>query len=157
MAETRHVTPAQLEAALGRLSRSLTETGMRDVLQAMGFILHSRSMTSFARATAPQHADGMAGEGRPWAPLKPSTIAGRRSGPGEGGPQILVDTGALRQRVVIATRPGEVEVGTAIFYGLYHQTGTRRNLPSRPFIGYNDEDMDKGRTLIMETIQEALR
>lgn len=155
MAETRHVTPAQLEAALGRLSRSLTETGMRDVLQAMGFILHSRSMTSFERETAPQHADGMAGEGRPWAPLSEMTLLQRRQG--TGSVQILVDTGTLRQRVVIETRPGEVEVGTAIFYGLYHQTGTRRNLPSRPFVGYNDEDMDKGRTLIMETIQEALR
>lgn len=155
MAETRHVTPAQLEAALGRLSRSLTETGMRDVLQAMGFILHSRSMTSFERETAPQHADGMAGEGRPWAPLSAMTLLQRRQG--TGSVQILVDTGTLRQRVVIETRPGEVEVGTAIFYGLYHQTGTGRNLPSRPFVGYNDEDMDKGRTLIMETIQEALR
>lgn len=154
MAETRHVTPAQLDAALGRLSRSLTETGMRDVLQAMGFILHSRSMTSFARETAPQHADGMAGEGRPWAPLSAMTLLQRRQG--TGSVQILVDTGTLRQRVVIETRPGEVEVGTAVAYGVEHQTG-RDDMPSRPFVGYNDEDMDKGRTLIMETIQEALR
>lgn len=154
MAETRHVTPAQLEAALGRLSRSLTETGMRDVLQAMGFILHSRSMTSFERETAPQHADGMAGEGRPWAPLSAMTLLQRRRG--TGATKILVDTGTLRQRVVIDARGNEVEVGTAVVYGVEHQTG-RDNMPSRPFIGYNDEDMDKGRTLIMETIQEALR
>ena len=154
MAETQHVTPAQLEAALGRLSRSLTETGMRDVLQAMGFILHSRSMTSFERETAPQHADGMAGEGRPWAPLSAMTLLQRRRG--TGATKILVDTGTLRQRVVIDARGNEVEVGTAVAYGVEHQTG-RDNMPSRPFIGYNDEDMDKGRTLIMETIQEALR
>lgn len=71
------------------------------------------------------------GAERPWAPLSPNTIAGRRRGRGAGGAQMLRDTGHMAQSFT----PGApdslyeetddfVRVGTADRKAAWHHFGT---------------------------------
>lgn len=76
-----------------------------------------------------------------WAPLLEKTIQERvRKGYGAG--PILYRTGELAHSLsgdgngaVKEVTPTSVTVGTDVFYGKFHQTGTRRNLPARRIIG----------------------
>lgn len=85
-------------------------------------------------------------EGRPWKPLKLSTIMARRKGKGKGTPKILQDTGTLRRSFVrevkkdyvkIHIDPGKktikdgVVVGTPIEYAPYHEFGGAKGRPPR--------------------------
>ncbi len=76
--------------------------------------------------------------GRKWAPRRPPV------------PQHppLVETGALQFAAVVAAGHPKaagglitVSVGEP-FYGVFHQTGTRR-MPARPFFGVSDEVMEQ--------------
>jgi phage gpG-like protein len=64
------------------------------------------------------------GAERPWAPLKPSTIAGRRRGKGSGAPQPLRDTGRLAQSFVREITGHTVWVGTRDQRAPWHHYGT---------------------------------
>lgn len=65
------------------------------------------------------------GTEKKWAPLKPSTIAGRRKGKGSGTAQTLQDTGRLKQSFSILKDDGSsVTVGTNLFYAKFHHVGT---------------------------------
>ena len=71
-------------------------------------------------------------EGR-WLPLKPATIAARRTGPNiGGGVKILQDTGRLLQSVTFNPRQDSVDVGAGTEYGFRHQEG--QGVPRRPFL-----------------------
>ena len=65
----------------------------------------------------------------PWVPLRPNTLAGRRTGRGPGGPQPLRDTGRLAQSFVAAgvrldTAAGTVAVGSPDPRAQWHHAGT---------------------------------
>lgn len=65
------------------------------------------------------------GKERPWAPLSPNTVAGRRKGSGSGSAQILQDTGRLKQSFsILRSDENTVTVGTNLSYAKYHHYGT---------------------------------
>lgn len=70
-------------------------------------------------------------EGPGWAPLAPSTLAGRRGG--GAGAKILQDTGVLVNSVSGDSGPDFAEAGSAVPYGAFHVTGTRR-MPARDWL-----------------------
>lgn len=76
--------------------------------------------------------------GAPWKPLKPSTIAARRSGTRKGarskGAQILIDTGALRNSMNSRILgPRRFAIGSPLKYAAVHQEGSG-SIPARPFL-----------------------
>lgn len=91
---------------------------------------------------AEQYKSQGAADGTPWAPLRPSTLEGRRKGRGSrGSVQPLRDTGTMFQSLTSGGARGsvrkvssiEVVVGTKIPYAVYHQFGTRR-MPARKHV-----------------------
>lgn len=65
------------------------------------------------------------GKERKWAPLRPSTIAGRRKGRGTGSAQALQDTGRLKQSFSVLKDDGvSITVGTNLLYAKFHHKGT---------------------------------
>lgn len=92
---------------------------------------------------AQQHADG-----RPWAPLAPSTVKRK------GHSTILLETGRLRASLTQPRhgdgvreqwdewpRAAGLIFGTEVPYSQFHETGTKR-MPARPHVGMNAEALD---------------
>jgi hypothetical protein len=75
-----------------------------------------------------EYTSGSDPYGKPWAPLKPSTLAkGRRPPP-------LTDTGRMKSGTVAFPLPGAgVAVVVGAEYGKYHQTGTSK-MEARPIL-----------------------
>jgi len=97
--------------------------------------------------------------GKPkWLPLKASTIARRRKGPGIGPPKPLLDTGRLsrsyqgmslgRDSKHLMQRK-QLIMGTNVIYGAVHQFGyPPKKIPARP-LSFQPEDI-KALKLIIE-------
>jgi phage virion morphogenesis protein len=90
-------------------------------------------------------------QGRPdkWEKLKPATVARRRKGRGTGSPQILINTGSLKNSHSVRIRSQSVEVGTnkvqakRLHFGYPGGEGRgRAKTPARPFVMFQDEDFD---------------
>lgn len=103
-------------------------------LTLAGEAVRNETLKSFALQAEPQHR-------RPWKPLAPSTVGGRRKGKRKTtkrySAKILLDRGILRGS--IATRktflPPTVWIGTNIVYARTHQFGDQgRNIAARPFL-----------------------
>ena len=58
-----------------------------------------------------------------WLPLRPSTIARRRKGGGEGRPRILRDTGALEKSIQNFWSKNSAGVGSNLSYAPRHDIG----------------------------------
>lgn len=75
-------------------------------------------------------------EGNPtrWKALAESTRRAKmiKYGPGK---QILEGSGWLKQSINASSTANEAAVYTGVFYGVYHQTGTRR-MPQRAFMPF---------------------
>lgn len=98
-------------------------------------------------------------QGRPtrWTPLKPSTLARRRKGPHQGGPQILMDTGGLKHSIkeqVTLSGNSSVSIGSNKKYARRQQMGYEGKTgkgagrghsptPARPFLLIQEEDKPK--------------
>ena len=74
--------------------------------------------------------------GVPWKPLADSTIRGRRRR-GRGA-RILQDTGVMRNSTGFVATTESVEVGFADPKAKYHQTGTRKGVPQRAVLPYDE-------------------
>ena len=81
--------------------------------------------------------------GRPkkFAPLAPSTIAGRRKGRGRGGPKILIDRGRLLASIEKTVTTDGVRIGTNVIYAARQHFGYpggpgrgHAHTPSRKFM-----------------------
>jgi len=83
--------------------------------------------------------------GRPekWKPLKTPNH------------KILVKTGNLRSKFFMRVRRDEIRIGTRIAYAPYQQKGTP-TIPPRPFLMFQDEDLDTALASIEEFIFEDL-
>ncbi len=74
-----------------------------------------------------QFAAGNDAYGKPWAPLKPATLAKGRT------PPPLTDSGDMRSSVSVKPLPGSgIEVTMIVPYSGFHQTGTRNMVPREP-------------------------
>lgn len=128
---------------------------------------------------------GKAGQaaGAPWKRLAPSTLAARRGG--GGGAKILRDTGALSASIDTIIGSDYVEVGTRSEIGLFQHGGTdpytivpkrpggmlrfigaggeivfarevhHPGLPSRAFIGVDEEDVEAMGEATVEHLERA--
>jgi phage virion morphogenesis protein len=129
-----------LSRLIGRVRRLVTDTRhVERPLRAAGEVLR-RSVEQNFRA-----------QGRParWKGLAPSTLARRRRGRGRGGPQILIDTGRLKNSIAVRLVTEGVEVGTNVRYARRQQFGFPKGegrghseTPPRPFLMVQDEDID---------------
>jgi phage virion morphogenesis protein len=117
-----------LEAATLRVSR-LAQFEPDRLLTVLGNLVRSQTLRHFEREAGP------AGK---WAGLRSATVRQKRGGQG----QILSDTGRLRGSISAVIGGGDVEIGTNVFYGKFHQRGTRK-MVARPFLGLTDDDRDE--------------
>lgn len=127
-----------LNEALGRLSnpRPLLNRIGEDVL----FITKQR----FLSEEAP--------DGSPWERLKNPR---RRQGGGSGGDKILQDTRALFQSLQYSVNNDNVQVGTNLNYAPFHQFGTSRGIPERPFLGTDSETERNVIDITLEYLNEV--
>jgi phage virion morphogenesis protein len=116
------------ERAELRISR-LAEFEPDRLLTLLGNQLRSQTLRHFEREAGP------AGK---WVDMRPASVARKRGGQG----QILSDTGRLRGSISAVIGAHEAEVGTNVFYGKFHQHGTRK-MVARPFLGLTDGDRDE--------------
>ncbi|CAJ3486248.1 phage virion morphogenesis protein [Burkholderia pseudomallei] len=102
-------------------------TNLEPALQQMGEVIERAVQKGFVDETTP--------EGRPWAPLKDSTLARKARG---GFPlDILTRTRELRESIAYTVGEDFVAVGTNVPYGGVHMAGKRgdKPMPARPFLG----------------------
>ena len=107
---------------LERMARQVANR--RPILEAMGQSLVSQTKQAFMNEAVRVAV---------WPPLKPATI--KRKG-GKGG--ILRGANAVMMRSIAARviNNSEVVVSTDRPYAVYHQFGTKRGLPPRPFFPF---------------------
>jgi phage virion morphogenesis protein len=118
-------------------------TDRTEILDEAGAVLLNRIRTRFFREQDPDEVS--------WIPSKPAIK--RRSGGGSG---TLFDTGTLFRSIQLAgTGPNERKISTDVFYGLFHQEGTKF-MPQREFLGFNEGDAELVNQLIIKRIQEKL-
>lgn len=128
-----------LSRLIGRVKRLATDARhVERPMRAAGEVLR-RSVEQNFRA-----------QGRPqkWTPLASATLARRRRGKGRGGPQILIDTGRLKNSMAVRLVTEGVEVGTNVRYARRQQFGYpggagrgHAHTPKRPFLMVQDEDI----------------
>jgi phage virion morphogenesis protein len=75
------------------------------------------------------------GRSKRWAPLSPKTKEIKEKKKGTTG-KILEFHGRLIQSINLRSDKNEASVFTGVFYGVYHQTGTRK-MPQRAFMPYD--------------------
>lgn len=113
----------------------------RAMLAALAETVRKQTIRRFANKTAP--------DGGKWAPLKPSSVRGRRT-----SGDILVDTGRLRNSIASKVYGHTAEIGTNVFYGKFHQFGTRK-MVARPFLGISPADAAELRRVAEAFIRAA--
>lgn len=72
-------------------------------------------------------------DGAAWAPLKPSTLAQKKTS------AILRETSTLANSIASESSGSVGRIYATTEYGLYHQTGTS-NMPAREFLGIGADD-----------------
>jgi phage virion morphogenesis protein len=117
------------------------EFDRRALLAALAETVRKQTIRRFATKTAP-------GGGK-WAPLKPSSVRGRRT-----PRDILVDTGRLRNSIASKVYGHTAEIGTNVFYGKFHQFGTKK-MVARPFLGIDSSDVAELRRVAEAFIRAA--
>ncbi len=109
-------------------------------------------------------------DGRPWAPLKPSTLARKR----RNRDKRLTERGHLRGQLNYGAGAGPdfVEVGSSLIYAATHQFGAGKgrfgsnsrgqpipwgDIPARPFLGVSDDDRETILEIVNDHLADALR
>lgn len=126
MAVTFTYTDIDVQKLAGRLTKELSD--LSKPLKDIAVYMKEEVMENFEQ------------EGRPtkWTALAASTIEKKRKAKGVSG-QILEFHGKLKQSINIRSTKDEAAVFSGVFYGVYHQTGTRK-MPQRAFMPYSDTD-----------------
>lgn len=89
-------------------------------------------------------------DGARWAPLKASTILKK------GTDNILVDKGQLLGSISSISGATWAIVGTNVFYGEFHQSGTRK-MVERPFIGISSANAREIENVVQAFISVAVQ
>lgn len=155
----------EVREALARLQARLAD--LSPVMSAIATALEAGVEKRFETATDPA--------GRPWAPLKPSTLAaylargkGNRKKDGslskKGRERLasrrpLYDTGDLLRSVSSSFTRSEARVGFAVDYAAYHEYGTKK-MPRRGLLMADPAARTLGevdRQAVLDIIREALQ
>lgn len=98
---------------------------LRTPLRRAGLWMERSTKLNFVKESDP--------DGKPWAPLKPSTLRSKKTN------AKLRETGALIASIAMQGPSGnQVRVVAGQEYGIWHQTGTSR-MVARPFMGFSEE------------------
>ena len=132
------VDDAEFQARLANIILQLGSQS-RGLMRAVGYYMRRRTLKHFEEESDP--------ESKPWPLLKERTVAGRRVGPraktksGARKVAILQDTGAGRRSITSLSDATSAEIGTNLYYMIFHQEGApRAKIPVRAFLGIADED-----------------
>lgn len=102
-------------------------------LGEVGAFLERKAKLRFSTETAP--------DGRKWVALRPSTIAQKKR-LGKSS-RILTRDGGMVASIAFRVSGNAVTVKPSVDYAIYHQLGAaRRNLPARPFMGFEAGDVE---------------
>jgi phage virion morphogenesis protein len=127
------------ETAIFKINR-FAEFSRNDLLSALAETVRKQTLRRFVvTKTAPS--------GARWAPLK-------NPGKNRGSGDILVDSGRLMGSISSKVSGSTAEVGTNVFYGKFHQYGTRK-MVARPFLGMNATDVAELRIVAERFIMMA--
>lgn len=154
----------EVRAALDRLQRRLAD--MTPVMRAIATELEARVEARFETATDPAR--------RPWAPLKPSTLAaylnrgkGNRKKDGsltkKGAQRLssrrpLYDTGDLLGSLTSSATRSEARVGFGQPYAAFHEYGTKK-MPRRGLLMADPNAGtlgDADRAAVLDILREAI-
>ena len=148
----------KLRRGLKAAEKVFSPAEMRETFGDFALILERSILRNFERERAPRHVAPLrkaeSRKGRRWHDLKPATIKRRRGG--GAGAKILQDTGTLMGSINSRATSKYAVAGTNSIIGLYHQGGTKRGLPPRPFIGFNDKDADDMISAVTIRLKKAL-
>lgn len=166
-----HVENKQVIEALRR-ARS-ADANMRGIYKAIGEYMIKSTLERFERG-------GPAPDGKPWAPLKPSTLARKKT------TQILVESRHLRDSIRYRADNTKVEIGTKVKYAAIHQFGGRTSptiikprrkkalwwpgaphpvksvrhpgvaIPARPYLGVDKDDAQEIEDIVAHYIRRAI-
>ena len=103
------------------------------LLRVMGMTIEEQTINHFTQQAGPSGS---------WPPTA------------RGGPA-LIKTGTLRGSIQTVVGVDQVEVGTNIQYGKYHQFGTK-TLPQRAFLGLTNSDQDELQDVIEGYVERLL-
>lgn len=136
------VDQKELEFLLNQLTELEPNNFVRDMLDETQALMLNRIRTRFLNTQAPS--------GDIW-PVSQAAIKRNFNG------KTLFDTGTLFHSIQAhTTSENEREIGTDVFYGVFHQYGTKY-LPKRPFIGVSDDDVAVVQRLIVKRISLAIK
>ena len=138
------MVPLQIEVDTNRSEKGIRELNsrIRDLsypFKEIGEYMLTETAMRFDRGVDP--------DGRPWIKSKRASRDGGKT---------LVDKGMLRQAINYKASKDEVEIGVGNFpvYARIHQYGGRTgkghrlNLPARPYLGINQDDIDEAQRII---------
>jgi phage virion morphogenesis protein len=155
---TIDITDSQIQSVLTEAANQLTD--LTPIMASIGEYMVGRTRERFDNSTAP--------DGQKWAPLAQATIDDKRrrqkGGTSRNGrsiartnanpEDILKDTFLLRDTITYQPTSSSVAIGTPQKYGVHHQYGApRRNIPARPFLGVNDEDLREIEAIVVDALQ----
>ncbi len=122
-----------LPAYLAAIASRVQAPDLTVPLKTASLLLTSATKQNFAGGTDP--------DGNVWAPLKhPRSRRRDKVARRVGSDLVLRDTGVLMASAtagpgsIVEVGPKSLRFGTSIFYGAFHQLGTRR-MPQRRFLG----------------------
>jgi len=138
----------QVRQALDRLLRATRD--LSDPMAEIAEVLLENTQKRFERGQAP--------DGTPWAPLSPKYRRSRRKRRSRGADAILVLDDHLRGELHATSGRDWAEVGSSRIYAATHQFGDpRRNIPARPFLGLDDQDLANIHEILAEYLENATR
>lgn len=167
------INDRDLQRKLAQALIMLGPQGSLGLMRALGQYMRRSTMDKFKA-----QGDG----DRDWEPLADSTVEGRRDvraakralgkrktqkgrdrqvarlNAAAGSLRILDDTGTLRRSVDYVADSSSVEIGTDLYYGIFHQLGApAKGLPDRPFITVSREDEQRIGGLADRYLQRVFR
>lgn len=142
---TIEVDSERVQSLLKQLANDCSAEGIADTMKEIGEDLLYSTRQRFIAGTAP--------DGSRWQPLSPVTIA-LRVKRGRRGSKPLIDTSTMQNNVSYSVTGDGLTIGVNRQFGqnanaAVHQFGTNRAgrgrkvvIPSRPFLGLSDTDLD---------------
>lgn len=152
------------DKGMQKMLRELSERmeDLTPVMRRIGELLVSSVQENFNREGRYSEPGSWRGGPKRWQELAPSTIRQReRQGYWPG--QILTRTGRLKSSINYHAGKDHVVVGTNLIYAAIHQfggkagRGHRANIPARPFLVVQDEDLEEIREIIRDYIARLLK
>ena len=128
-----------LPALIDKLNRLDASLDVEDILDESEALLLNRIRTRFLTQEDP--------DGNTWKPSQRALITGGKT---------LFKTGTLFHSIQAhTTAPNERTISTDVFYGPFHQFGTKR-MVRRAFLGFNDEDLYLAERRVLQRVMEAI-